>query len=914
MLARGGALALAPYTSRMSLSRKAAALLFLLLVLLAALAWFGSPEAPRPPKAVAGVLELPRGSAEPIALEGEWGFAWSRFLDPGWDALPANSFAPVPSSWNDLSGKPRGENGWGTYVLRIACPAGQSLAVEAVGQRTTSRLFVNGVQVAAHGEPGASAQASRAAVHSRIPISAEFACPLRLTLHVSNFDHRAGGMVRPLVAGPREALEQRREARVTQGAVLLTAYLLTGAVALMFYGVRRRENVPLLFGLFCIAMAVYSDMIGERLLLRPWGAQVAWAPYMRVEYLSWIAAMALFFLTLRELFPREIHRRTVQVVLAALGLGAMATLGLTPGQYSHVAQPGQAVAVVVAAYIAFGMVRAARRTDVDAKVLLAGMVAVFAALALDLLLFDAPRADTKFAPIGFALFLLSPAVVIARRMSAALNAEERSRTLEENARLREDVERISRHDMKTPLNSILGAARLLGEDRAVTSDQRELVGVLQRAGLRLLEMVNLSLGLYRMETGSYHFQPQAVDLRELVSRVLVDLHSQAEAQQVSLHWPGSSGGGATLVRAEELLCYSIIANVVKNAIEATAAGGQVSVTLVPGDPVQLAVHNPGEVPPEIAARFFDKYVTGRKSGGTGLGTYSAQLMARAQMGDLRMHTGEAGTLVTLTLRAFKDALPAARSTAPREDPQSWLQDLPLRDVLLVDDDEFSRLVTRRLLPSPPFHVDTAPNGQAAMDAMRAHWPDFLLTDMEMPVKDGVETVRWVREQELASGRPRCRIVMMSGNDDEKSAAGALAAGADRFLVKPVSRERLLAALRELELEPRAAQAHDAPAREPVPGGEQVIVNAEWRTVFPGFLQLQQEAAENMARALADGQREALQFVAHRAYGALAAMGLEWASQQSRAVELSAMEGAPAEIAPQIAALREHLARVRVTYR
>jgi two-component system, sensor histidine kinase ChiS len=724
--------------------------------------------------------------------------------------------------------------------------------------------------------------------------------------------------VRPLVAGPREALEQRREARVTQGAALLTAYLLTGAVALMFYAVRRRDNVPLLFGLFCIAMAVYSDMIGERLLLRPWGAQIAWAPYMRVEYLSWIAAMALFFLTLRGLFPREIHRRTVQVVLAALGLGALATLGLTPGQYSHMAQPGQAIAVAVAAYIAVAMVRAARRTDVDARVLLAGMVAVFATLVLDLLLFDAPRADTKFAPIGFALFLLSPAVVIARRMSAALNAEERSRALEENARLREDVERISRHDMKTPLNSILGAARLLGEDRDVTSDQRELVGVLQRAGLRLLEMVNLSLGLYRMETGSYQFQPQAVDLRELVSRVLVDLHSQAEAQQVSLHWPGSSGGATTLARAEELLCYSIIANVVKNAIEAAGAGGQVSITLVAGDPVQLAVHNPGQVAPEIAHRFFDKYVTGRKSSGTGLGTYSALLMARAQMGDLRMHTGEAGTLVTLALPAFKEALPAARSTAPREDRQSWLQDLPLRDVLLVDDDEFSRLVTRRLLPSPPFHVETAANGQAAIDAMRLRWPDFLLTDMEMPLKNGVETVRWVRAQELASGRPRCRIVMMSGNDDERSAASALAVGADRFLVKPVTRERLLAALRELEMEPRAPQERDAPhpaaAREPVPGGEQVIVNAEWRTVFPGFLRLQQEAAENMARALADGQRESLQFVAHRAYGALAAMGLEWASQQSRAVELHAMEGAPGDIASLIAGLREHLARVRVTYR
>src|SRR5205085_5386964 len=151
--------------------------------------------------------------------------------------------------------------------------------------------------------------------------------------------------------------------------------------------------------------------------------------------------------------------------------------------------------------------------------------------------------------------MLSPAVVIARRLSHALNAEERNRTLEENARLREDVERMSRHDLKTPLNSILGAARLLRDDPRLPADQRELVDVLQHAGRRMLEMVNLSLGLFRMEMGSYGFVPQAVDLREVVTRVLVDLHSAAEANAVTLHLHGSDRSPVH-VRGEEPLCYS----------------------------------------------------------------------------------------------------------------------------------------------------------------------------------------------------------------------------------------------------------------------------------------------------------------------------------------------------------------------
>ncbi|MDB5943603.1 MAG: hypothetical protein JWQ13_3169 [Ramlibacter sp.] len=862
----------------------------------------------KPPMAVDGRLELSSPLKQPLPLQGEWGFAWQKFVDPGWEALPTGAFATVPSSWNALAadGKPPGQDGWGSYVLLVDCPRRQSLAVEAVGQRTASRLFVNGTPVAAHGEPGPSPAASWAAVHNRVPVSREFACPLRLTLHVSNFDHRAGGFVRPLVLGPADALARQRESRLVYNAAVLCAYLLTGLVALIFFALHRREPVPLVYGLFCTAMAVYTDMIGERLFLRALPEQVSWFAYMRIEYLSWIAAMALFLATLRGLFPAEISRRTLQAVAATLAAAALAVLVLPPGVYSELALPGQFIAVLVAAYVAAAMVRARRRTPVDARVLLAGMAAILATLAIDLLLIDAPGPDRKFAPIGFALFLLSPAVVIARRLSHALNTEERSLTLEENARLREDVERISRHDLKTPLNSILGVTRLLRDDARLTSEQRELVGVLQRAGFRMLEMVNLSLGLFKMETGSYDFRPQAVDLREVVTRVLVDLHSHADAHVVTLHLQGSDRA-ALYARAEELLCYSIVANLVKNAVEAAGPGNRVTVSLHGGEAVAVSIHNPGQVPAGIATRFFEKYVTGGKSGGTGLGTYSARLMARAQQGELQLQTGPLeGTTLTLTLAPLREAPPAPLPATRAERPAArWMGDLPSGEVLVVDDDEYTRLVTRRFLPNPPFSVETAANGQAAIEAMLKRWPQYLLLDMEMPLMSGVETVRWVREHEAAQARPRCRIVMLSGNDDQASAAAALQAGADRFLVKPASRERLLSTLSELA---------DVLPGVHGPGGvadEIVVVEPAWIDIFPDFVNSQRDSVEAMARALAAGDREDVQFLAHRASGGLATMGLDWAARQCRILEREALEGPLQDLDRRILGLRQHLKNVRI---
>lgn len=879
------------------------------------------------PRAEAGRLQLQPEPHRTYALRGEWGFAWHRFVDPHWQDLPTRAFAPTATSWNDVTadGKPPGPNGWGSYVLKVDCPPGETLAIEPVGQRTASRVFVNGELVAAHGNPGPSAEATSAAVYNRVPISHEFACPLRVTLHIANFDHRGGGFVRPMYVGSADALASARETGIAWHAGLLAAYLLTGIVAIIFHVVRQREPAPLVFGLSCIAMAVYADMIGQRLFLRPFPAQIPWVIYMRIEYLSWLLAMALFIITLRTLLPGQIHRRVAHVTITLLVLGAIGVFAFRPGIYSHVALPGQAIAVLVAGYVAVRMLRVQGHDRLDSRVLLAGMLAVVATLVIDLLLIDTPGPDRKFAPFGFAMFLLSPAIVIARRMSHALNAEERSRTLEENARLREDVERISRHDLKTPLNSVLGASRLLRDDLKLSSDQRELVGVIQRAGMRMLEMVNLSLGLFRMETGTYEFRPQAVDVRELVTRVMVDLQSYADAHSVTLHLQGSEIR-PVVVRAEELLCYSILANVIRNAVEAAGPGRQVSIAIRRGDPVAVTVHNPGAVPPEIAARFFDKYVTQGKSGGTGLGTYSSRLMARVQQGNLQLRTGPSdGTTLTLTLRPVSEAVARAATERPAlSAPTQWAADLPRRDVLIVDDDEYTRLVMRRFIPTPPFEVETASNGAAAIDAMTRRWPDYLLIDMEMPFKGGLDTVRWVREREAEQELPPCRIIMWSGNDDDAAASRAREAGADRFLPKPVSRDALVAAVQELErgepvraggeYAPSQAAALEAAARpEPGSGDVVILVDPQWKdflNVFPEFLRTQRDTVDAMARALGAGDREEVRFLAHRIRGSLLMMGVHWAARQSRMIEQGAAHAPAQEIERTIQGLRDYLQRVR----
>ena len=238
---------------------------------------------------------------------------------------------------------------------------------------------------------------------------------------------------------------------------------------------------------------------------------------------------------------------------------------------------------------------------------------------------------------------------IARRRLAAQNLE-----LQEAARLREEVERITRHDLKNPLTMVLSVPQLLLMADNLEEHQREMLGRVEEAGLAMLGMINFSLDLFKMEQGNYAPNLASVDFVALARRVFRDLGDMADAAGVrfTLSVDGREGaeGEGFAAMGEELLCYSMLGNLVRNAVEASSAGDVVAVELTSGDPVCIAVSNPAPVPPDMRDRFFDKYATSGKRQGTGLGTYSARLSARTLGGDVAMRTDDAsGTVVTVSL-------------------------------------------------------------------------------------------------------------------------------------------------------------------------------------------------------------------------------------------------------------------------
>lgn len=209
------------------------------------------------------------------------------------------------------------------------------------------------------------------------------------------------------------------------------------------------------------------------------------------------------------------------------------------------------------------------------------------------------------------------------------------------SRLREDVERITRHDLKGPLAGIIGLVQNLISECTLKPQHADMLHLVEENSLQLLQMINLSNELYRIETGRFQLDAKPVDLVQLLRRLVRSTGAAFAEKELHLELQ-LPAGEISQGLGDEMLCYSLLQNLLKNACEAAPPQSNVTVQLSQANGrVQVRMDNHPAVPVEIRERFFDKFATYGKQGGTGLGTYSAKLLSEAQQGRLELQVDDA---------------------------------------------------------------------------------------------------------------------------------------------------------------------------------------------------------------------------------------------------------------------------------
>ena len=239
--------------------------------------------------------------------------------------------------------------------------------------------------------------------------------------------------------------------------------------------------------------------------------------------------------------------------------------------------------------------------------------------------------------------------------------QRQNRELIKAAALREDIERILHHDMRNALGAIVNLPKLLLKE-AVTKKGRRHVQRLSASIDRLSNMVNLSLDLFKMEKNQYTPEMSPVDILFVVNTINAEVQKLKDERNISIkivvRGSPARDKDTFIIPGEQLLFYTMLLNLIKNAIEASPENGVVTIDLDSGPALRIRIHNMGVVPREIRHRFFEKYATAKKDYGTGLGTYSAKWIARAQNGKIKMTTSrEKGTAVTISFPAPSEEKP-----------------------------------------------------------------------------------------------------------------------------------------------------------------------------------------------------------------------------------------------------------------
>ena len=393
------------------------------------------------------------------------------------------------------------------------------------------------------------------------------------------------------------------------------------------------------------------------------------------------------------------------------------------------------------------------------------------------------------AHIVYALLDVTDQVLAERARQAALEEARRA-----NRAKGQFLAKMS-HEMRTPLNGVIGIAEVL-ERMVQEPDQRRMVRMMHDSGSLLLNIINDLLDMSKIEADRLVIEQIPFDMTELAQRIEAVHTLKASEKGLSLAVT-LDGEEQSQRLGDPYRLLQVIHNVLGNAIKFTPAGS-VRVHLDCTDPaqVQISVIDTGiGMSPEQQSRLFEEFgqadgSIARNFGGTGLGMPIVRRLVTMMGGALSVDSaaGE-GTRVCITVPIAKSrerAAPAA-TAAPGEHELDGLR------VLAADDNRTNQMILGAMLGQLGVATTLTSDGPAALRAFESGYFDAVILDISMPEMDGIEVLKEIRKREFGSGR-RIPVLAFTANAMSHQVEAYMQAGFDDCLTKPLQIDRLRSAL------------------------------------------------------------------------------------------------------------------------
>ena len=361
------------------------------------------------------------------------------------------------------------------------------------------------------------------------------------------------------------------------------------------------------------------------------------------------------------------------------------------------------------------------------------------------------------------------------------------------------------HDIRTPMNAIIGFANLAKRD---INDQEKVTSHLEKitiSGQHLLALINDVLDMSRIESGKVTIETIPVNVMEQMNLVSDVLRSDMDAKQLT--FASKTEVTDLYVYADALHVNRVLMNIFANAVKFTPEGGTVTFILRERPSTRegyafydFIISDTGiGMSEEFKAHIFEQFARERSSTvsrtqGTGLGMSIAQSLTQLMGGNIAVESelGK-GTTFTVTFEFELTTKDVVLGSIAEEAVEADVEDLTGKRVLLVEDNELNTEIALAILETAGFVVETAADGSEAVALVKekdAGYYDLILMDIQMPIMNGYEATRAIRSLEDAE-KASVPIIAMTANAFEEDKKNAYAAGMDAHITKPIDVKALL---------------------------------------------------------------------------------------------------------------------------
>jgi PAS domain S-box-containing protein len=453
------------------------------------------------------------------------------------------------------------------------------------------------------------------------------------------------------------------------------------------------------------------------------------------------------------------------------------------------------------------------------------------------------------------------------------------------------------HDIRTPLNAILGAANLLSET-PLSPDQKEYVHMFQRNSGRLVTLINDFLDFSKIEAGAMRMEKIPFRIRETVEDAMATFRESASRKGIGLDFEIASDTPEWEL-GDPLRVQQVLVNLLSNALKFTEQGHvAVRVHRAPGPAGERLCFEVSDTGPGIGvedqARVFSAFTQLSKhipagNAGCGLGLTICRELVELMGGEIGVSSqpGRGSRFYfSFPLEATEPNDAGAEGSLSHPIPQPL--DPGIVRLLIAEDTEDNRLLLSHYLRGQPAEVKFVGDGQYAVDTILAGEEfDLILMDLDMPRLDGYGATKQIREWQKSHGHVPTPIVALSAHAMREAELASLAAGCNAHLAKPVDKTTLLTTVR------RYARAKSVPRPDTVEVDEGIAA------LIPKYLAAKPKQIEEARAALAVKDFDPIWRFGHNLKGTGRGYGFPPIEEMGREIEKAVADRDVANIAEQL---------------